>query len=723
MSLRDTGHLHVAGTGTSGLRALSLAQLLDRVPRIPETGNAVAVRHEQVARCAPDLAYVQRRRNVAAVDEDGHVVGHVAARQLSAAEGFLAFDVENPDAVVVAAGEAEAVSHRNGEYWAAVQRQSANDVEVGGVLVEAEELRVPVILGDNERLGLPHVFDPADLVVENLMQDLGAAVRNVVFCQRSTRARQAFPAAARSPRNSSPLRRALIETKSPRNVLYHSVKRKLLLRCTEQRREERSIVYAVSSRMCRLPDADEGGDSSPVHVSSKVHHRGHPQLDACSFYISSVAEMTDEDMSGSMDASDDVELVDEGTETVDEVNSSTKTAPLVWTKDIRPLREDEVLEVAPGCYDMLHRISVDWPCLSFDILADELGACRVTFPHECYVIAGTQPDEKSKKDAAVHVMKWSNLSNNEAMDDSEDESDDESGCVLRCSSLRHPGIVNRIRCCPQSNRLVSTMADTGKVHIWDIGAQRARLDKDAAEHRIEKGTPIYTCDVHTEEGYAVAWSPMVTGALATGDCAGAIVLWNPEEAAWRHVKYCKAPQSIEDIQWSPKDAHIFASACCDGYVRIHDTRVQKDPVNCILVCEGTITDVNTIAWNPNQTNLLATGDETGAGTVYDLRFCESHVAKLSWHKEAITSVAWHPTDPAVCMLSSRDDSVSLWDLSVESESPPEQSQTEQNIPQQLMFLHMGQTEITEVMFHRQIPGVAVSTSADGFNVFKCINID
>ncbi|GFE54978.1 WD G-beta repeat-containing protein protein [Babesia ovis] len=434
--------------------------------------------------------------------------------------------------------------------------------------------------------------------------------------------------------------------------------------------------------------------------------------------------MEKQEIVDAMDTSDDAEMSDGVEEDIEhEDGTKQQKTSLVWTKDIRPLKDGEVLEVSPGCYDMLHTITLDWPCLSFDIFADDLGACRVQFPHTCYVIAGTQPDEKSKKDAAIHIMKWSNLSNNEAMDFSEDESDDESGSVLKCSSIRHPGIVNRIRCCPQSNRLVCTMSDTGKVHIWDVETQRVKLEEESREHHIEKGKPIYTCDAHGLEGYAVGWSNVTTGALATGDCDGVVVLWSPVEAGWENVQYYKAPQSVEDIQWSPKDEHIFASACCDGYVRIHDARAPKTQGTSILVCQGAIKDVNSIAWNHNQTNLLATGDETGVGTVFDLRFPEAHVAKLLWHKEAITSIAWHPTDSAVCIASSRDDSVSIWDMSVECETVPDAEEMEQHIPQQLMFLHMGQTEITEVMFHKQIPGVAITTSADGFNIFKCVNVD
>ncbi|KAK1443801.1 WD40/YVTN repeat domain containing superfamily protein [Babesia gibsoni] len=423
---------------------------------------------------------------------------------------------------------------------------------------------------------------------------------------------------------------------------------------------------------------------------------------------------------------DSVEKTDEDMEDEDDIllDKKKKGNNIVWTKDIRPLKEGEVLEVAPGCYDMLHKISVDWPCLSFDIFYDDLGACRVKFPHTCYVIAGTQPDIHSKKEAAIHVMKWSNLSSNEGMDEYDEDSDDgDSGCVLKCSSMRHPGIVNRIRLCPQANRLVCTMADNGNVHIWDVKQHLSRLEAEGNEHHMERGKPVYTCDSHDVEGYAVGWSNLTTGALATGDCSGVIVYWNPIEGGWKDSRFFKTSSSVEDIQWSVTEEHIFASACCDGYMRIHDSRSPTEVVNSMKVCDGPVSDVNTIAWNKCQTTLLAAGDETGAATIFDLRYPDLHVAKLLWHKDAITSISWHPTDSAVCIASSRDDSISVWDLSVENETVEGDELTEQNIPQQMLFLHMGQNEITEVMFHPQISGMAISTSVDGFNVFKCVNID
>ncbi len=40
------------------------------------------------------------------------------------------------------------------------------------------------------------------------------------------------------------------------------------------------------------------------------------------------------------------------------------------------LQKDEVLKVDQSAYEMLHPINVEWPCLSFDILWDDLGEDR-----------------------------------------------------------------------------------------------------------------------------------------------------------------------------------------------------------------------------------------------------------------------------------------------------------------------------------------------------------
>jgi len=48
----------------------------------------------------------------------------------------------------------------------------------------------------------------------------------------------------------------------------------------------------------------------------------------------------------------------------------------VWRAGVDPIAEDEELDYDSSAYNMLHRLRVDWPCLSFDIVRDPLGNYR-----------------------------------------------------------------------------------------------------------------------------------------------------------------------------------------------------------------------------------------------------------------------------------------------------------------------------------------------------------
>lgn len=56
----------------------------------------------------------------------------------------------------------------------------------------------------------------------------------------------------------------------------------------------------------------------------------------------------------------------------------------------KPLAEGEELVCDESAYVMLHQAHTGAPCLSFDIILDDLGNSRDTYPMTAYIVAGTQ---------------------------------------------------------------------------------------------------------------------------------------------------------------------------------------------------------------------------------------------------------------------------------------------------------------------------------------------
>lgn len=96
--------------------------------------------------------------------------------------------------------------------------------------------------------------------------------------------------------------------------------------------------------------------------------------------MSNEAEIEDQ-MEGNSSESEDEEM-EEGEEDNDD-------RPKTYLPD-QPLKEDEQLVCDQSAYVMLHQAQTGAPCLSFDIVPDNLGNDRSEFPMTAYLVAGTQ---------------------------------------------------------------------------------------------------------------------------------------------------------------------------------------------------------------------------------------------------------------------------------------------------------------------------------------------
>eukprot|EP01098_Paradermamoeba_levis_P009354 TRINITY_DN388_c0_g3_i1.p1 TRINITY_DN388_c0_g3~~TRINITY_DN388_c0_g3_i1.p1 ORF type:complete len:507 (+),score=191.72 TRINITY_DN388_c0_g3_i1:113-1633(+) len=415
---------------------------------------------------------------------------------------------------------------------------------------------------------------------------------------------------------------------------------------------------------------------------------------------------------------------------VEEDMKGTTAPKKIWRPGVDPIGEDEVLDYESKDYQMYHKFHAEWPCLSFDILIDKLGYQRTKFPHTVYMVTGTQADQPQNN--KLLMMKVSKLAKTQNDSDSEDDDDDdenenedgwvdeddEGDLVLEHKEITHKAGFNRIRSMPQKPSVVASWNEDNHVQIWNLDQWIQALDTAPIQKLVKP--PTQTLDFK-HEGFALAWSKLTEGRLLVGDVDKNIYLF--DSIGGKFVNDISAPfvghkSSVEDLQWSPTEAEVFASCSSDHTIKIWDTRTRNTPGVSVVAHNS---DVNVISWNSAVAYLMLSGSDDGSFRIWDLRNFSSNTpaAHFEWHKQPITSVAWNPNDDSALAVASADNSVTLWDLSLEKDAEEDAKLgVEDDFPPQLLFVHQGQKDIKEIHWHPQIPGVLISTAADGFNIFK-----
>lgn len=445
------------------------------------------------------------------------------------------------------------------------------------------------------------------------------------------------------------------------------------------------------------------------------------------------------------DAEDDDEIADasEVIKQDEAAQQAQEESTLYLPHRSKPLGPDEVLEADPSVYEMLHTVNLPWPCLTLDVLPDHLGDERRSFPASMYVATGTQASKK--KDNELLLLKLSQLSKTLVKDeDDEDEDEDnedeyEGDPIMESEHIQAKDTTNRLRVSPHAAQtgeyFTATSMESGEVLIYDLSSHYKAFDTPGYVIPKPLKKPIHTIRNHGNvEGYGLDWSPLInTGALLSGDCDGSIFLTQRKGASWITDKQAFTVgnhASIEDIQWSRSESTVFATAGTDGYIRVWDTRSKKHKP--AISIQASNTDVNVISWCERINYLLASGDDDGKWGVWDLRSFKpgqtqaSPVAQYDFHKSAITSIEFNPLDESIIAVSSEDNTVTLWDLSVEADDEEIKQQKNETreleeIPPQLLFVHW-QKDVKDVKWHRQIPGALVSTGTEGLNVWKTISV-
>ncbi|KAL3774380.1 hypothetical protein ACHAW5_009077 [Stephanodiscus triporus] len=473
------------------------------------------------------------------------------------------------------------------------------------------------------------------------------------------------------------------------------------------------------------------------------------------------------------------------------------------------------LEMDETAYKMHHALTPEWPSLTLDVVPDRfLGDNRTRFPHTVTLVVGSQADvpgrnklsvlrlsdlcrvpgslgrEKSERELDDEMLgeEWrhddeedgKDDDDNDESSDDEEEEEEERDPILEHYSFPHPsGGINRVRVCPHNSDVVAVWGESGTVSLYDIGGALDLLDRSGSNARNNNDNnnnnngkksdkkkeiigppvrrmrkdPFFVYSGHSTEGYAIDWSRVTPGRLATADRDGNVHVWDATHpvardddvactggkrggggrgggSPWGNSSFVVKPTysahgdnldapSVEDLQWSPTESTVLASGECGGYVRIYDVRCPgRAMISNKVHANGA--DVNVISWNGLVGNLLASGGDDGTFSVWDLRNFKTPdpsvpprpLARFRSHRTPITSLEWHPTDESMIAVSD-DRGTYIYDLSIEEDDPDAVAAAGRNegeggrddggggvegeIPPQLLFVHSG-SEMTKEIF-------------------------
>jgi ribosome assembly protein RRB1 len=177
------------------------------------------------------------------------------------------------------------------------------------------------------------------------------------------------------------------------------------------------------------------------------------------------------------------------------------------------------------------------------------------FPMSVYMVAGSQAEKKAEN--KLYVMKWFEMYKTDKEDeiDSDMDSDQENEKYrepsIRFETIPHRGVVNRIRSM-YGSPIVATWNEDAEVGIYNISQAVEELEKEKSVKKQFGGCKIASFKQKTE-GYALDWSPLTYGRLASGSCDSSLWLYQAaDETCSAFVKETAVglqghKGSIEDI--------------------------------------------------------------------------------------------------------------------------------------------------------------------------------
>eukprot|EP00560_Eucampia_antarctica_P004654 CAMPEP_0197836884 /NCGR_PEP_ID=MMETSP1437-20131217/30384_1 /TAXON_ID=49252 ORGANISM="Eucampia antarctica, Strain CCMP1452" /NCGR_SAMPLE_ID=MMETSP1437 /ASSEMBLY_ACC=CAM_ASM_001096 /LENGTH=477 /DNA_ID=CAMNT_0043443435 /DNA_START=16 /DNA_END=1449 /DNA_ORIENTATION=- len=405
----------------------------------------------------------------------------------------------------------------------------------------------------------------------------------------------------------------------------------------------------------------------------------------------------------------------------------------------------------PYLYDFVMTHSLEWPSLTCQWLPTIKSGDK-SEEHNMLIGTHTTGEQNYLMVANVNLPKGDTVIDNRmANDDNNDPAvtasanyDDEKnelggfgggsnsgktiGKIEIRMKIKHEGEVNRARYMPQNHFIVASRGHNPQVYIWDLSKHPSFPTEGTVP------TPQAVCLGHSREGYGMCWSQHKEGHLISGSEDSSVCLWdirssvldnknNKESTNGTQIKALSTfnghTDVVEDVDWHHRDVNLFGSVGDDRSIRIWDVR-EKNPTNSVHVVENAHEgDINSIAFNPVNEFILATGSADKSVALWDMRNLKSRLQTFAGHTDQVFHVEWAPFNESILASCSSDRRVAIWDLSrIGMEQTAEDAE---DGPPELLFLHGGHTsKVSDLSWNPNDEWTVASVSED--NVLQVWNM-
>jgi histone-binding protein RBBP4 len=285
--------------------------------------------------------------------------------------------------------------------------------------------------------------------------------------------------------------------------------------------------------------------------------------------------------------------------------------------------------------------------------------------------------------------------------------------------LVHENEVNTARYCPQHAKLIATKpGQSSDVLLFDVDTHPFNPTHLERERGCK---PNFRLKNHRQsgEGFALAWSHMTAGLIASSGSDGIIDLWDTTAKStdccilYPTVSLRGHEALIEDVAFHYHDPNLLASASDDKTTALWDLRKTE---GCILQLKGHTDEVNCLSFTHFNDIVLATGSSDKSVAIWDLRRASEPVHRLCFHTDAVYKARFAPFNQTILATGGLDGKVLLWDLA-KAGAAAAQTTAAKAPPADLLFIHTGhQSPITDLSWNLSNGAEWVIASASDNNL-------